>query len=93
MAVLPSVSKDNYEIHFAINYVAHALLIKLCLPALQQATSLGRESRIVLLSSLAFRRVPLSGIVFKDLKSNKNNLGGQLPTRARSGANNQETQY
>lgn len=75
MAVPQGISKDGYEIHFAINFLAHALLIKLCLPSLQQSAASKSEGRILLLSSHSFRRTPLGGIVFKDLKSSQKNLG------------------
>ncbi|TAQ86419.1 hypothetical protein B7494_g5263 [Chlorociboria aeruginascens] len=72
MAVPPSVSKDGYEIQFAINYISHALLIKLCLPALLKAASERGDARIVSLSSLAFRSAPPEGIRFKDIKHPEN---------------------
>lgn len=75
----PSVSKDGYEIQFAINHLAHALLMKLCLPALQKAKDEKGDARVVSLTSLAFRSPPKAGIIFEDLKSSQGNLG-RLPT-------------
>ncbi|KUJ19729.1 oxidoreductase [Mollisia scopiformis] len=75
MAIPLGLSKDGYEIQFAVNHLAHALLINLCLPALRKSG----EGRIVLLTSLAFKSAPSNGgIVFKDLKSTQANLGISL---------------
>lgn len=71
MAVPPATSKDGYEIQFAVNHMAHALIIKLCLPALQRA----QNARIVCITSMAFKSAPPGGILFKDLKSDQSNLG------------------
>ncbi|KAF2823674.1 retinol dehydrogenase 14 [Ophiobolus disseminans] len=70
----PGVSKDGYEVQFAINYLSHALFIKLLLPTLERTASTGNNARIVLLSSVGFRFTPSGGIVFKDLKSEQTNL-------------------
>jgi NAD(P)-dependent dehydrogenase (short-subunit alcohol dehydrogenase family) len=79
MAIPTGVSKDGYEIQFAINHLAHALLIKLCLPALLKAAEKKRDARIVLLTSLGFKSAPKGGIIFKDLKTNQENLGKWPP--------------
>ena len=78
MAMPPGVSKDGYEIQFAINHLAHALFIKLCLPALQTAADKKGDARIVSLTSLGFKSAPKAGIIFKDLKSSQKNLGRPL---------------
>ena len=75
MAVPPGVSKDGYEIQFAINHLAHALFIKLCLPALLKAADEKGDARIVSVTSLGFKAAPKQGIIFKDLKSSQGNLG------------------
>jgi NAD(P)-dependent dehydrogenase (short-subunit alcohol dehydrogenase family) len=69
MAMPPGVSKDSYEIQFAINHLAHALLMKLCLPVLQKSANEKGDARIVSLISLGFRSAPKAGIIFKDLKT------------------------
>lgn len=79
MAIPPAVSKDGYEIQFAINHLAHALLVKLCLPALQKSA----DGRIISVTSLAFKSAPAAGIVFKDLKSSQENIG-VLPAKRKS---------
>jgi len=75
MAVPPGLSKDGYEIQFAINHLAHALLIKLCLPALQKTASEKGDARVVSLTSMGFKSAPTGGVIFKDLKTDQANLG------------------
>ncbi|KAF2868079.1 hypothetical protein BDV95DRAFT_645440 [Massariosphaeria phaeospora] len=43
------LSKDGYEIQFAINFLAHALLIRILLPALEETFATEADARIVLL--------------------------------------------
>jgi NAD(P)-dependent dehydrogenase (short-subunit alcohol dehydrogenase family) len=72
----PGVSKDGYEIQFAINYLSHALFTKLFMPLAEQtATSGNGDVRIIYLASVGFRYTPSGGIVFKDLRSPQTNLG------------------
>jgi len=75
MAILTGISKDGYEIQFAINHLAHALFIKLCLPALLKAAEENGDASIIATTSLAFKSPPPTGIVFKDLKGDQKNLG------------------
>lgn len=75
MAIPTGVSKDGYEIQFAVNHLAHALLIKLCLPVLLRAADEKGDARIVSVTSLGFKAAPKEGIIFKDLKTSQENLG------------------
>jgi len=75
MAIPTGVSKDGYEIQFAINHLAHALFVKLCLPALLKAAEEKGDARMIATTSLAFKSPPPAGIIFKDLKSDQKNLG------------------
>ncbi|KAK2804718.1 hypothetical protein FQN50_006456 [Emmonsiellopsis sp. PD_5] len=70
MIVPLAVSKDGYEIQFAVNHMAHALLIRLCLPALRAA---GGKGRIVSLTSMGFNLA--KGIKFETLRSNQADVG------------------
>jgi NAD(P)-dependent dehydrogenase (short-subunit alcohol dehydrogenase family) len=70
----PGVSNDGYEVQFAINYLSHALFVKLLLPILERTASITSDARIILLSSVGFRYTPPGGIIFKDLKSDQTNL-------------------
>ncbi|PGH02996.1 hypothetical protein GX51_04314 [Blastomyces parvus] len=82
MAVAPALSKDGYEVQFAINHLAHALFVKLCIPALQNARARNKGSaghgRIVVTSSLAYRGAPegVGGIDFANLKTAQGGVGG-----------------
>ncbi len=84
MAVPPGISIYSYEIQFAINHLAHALLTKLCLPALQKAAN-EKGDAITYLACIS--ECPRNGIIFEDLKSSQENLG-KLPAGSSQGLNN-----
>ncbi|KAE9377839.1 oxidoreductase [Stipitochalara longipes BDJ] len=69
-----SLSEDGYEIHFAVNYVGHTLLIKLLLPLLLKTTEIQPDVRVILLASSGYRFHDPRGIIFKDLKTTQQNL-------------------
>ncbi|KAI1347631.1 oxidoreductase [Xylaria sp. FL0043] len=70
MALPPGLTNDGYEIHFGINHMAHALLIRKLLGLLQKTANEHGEARIIPISSLAFALAPpRHGIVFDDLKT------------------------
>ena len=47
-------SEDGYEIHFGINYLGYALLIKLLLPLLLNTTEIQPDVRLILLASSGY---------------------------------------
>ena len=61
-------TKDGFERHFAVNHLAHFLLVQLLLPTLQKSSEFAFQSRVVALSSTAHRH---SEIVFEDLNLEK----------------------
>lgn len=69
MALPPGLTSDGYELHFGINHVAHALLIRKLLPLLQKTAREHGEARVIPVSSLALVLAPKGGIVFDDLKT------------------------
>ncbi|KAI3393238.1 hypothetical protein diail_4527, partial [Diaporthe ilicicola] len=69
MAHPPGLTSDGYELHFGVNHLAHALLIRKLLPLLQKTAKLHGEARIIPVSSLALVLAPQGGIVFSDLKT------------------------
>ncbi|KAI6082202.1 NAD(P)-binding protein [Hypoxylon rubiginosum] len=70
MALPPGLTKDGYELHFGINHVAHALLIRKLLPLLQKTVKEHGEARIIPISSLALVLAPRKhGIVFDELRT------------------------
>lgn len=81
MALPPATSKDGYEIQFATNHLAHALLIKLLLPTMKRTAEVhGGDVRVVILTSVAWQYSPKGGVVFKTLKS-KQDFGIMGPWR------------
>jgi retinol dehydrogenase-12 len=68
------LSEDGYEIHFGVNYLGHALLIKLLLPLLLKTTEIQPDVRVILLASSGYRFHDPRGIIFKDLKTTQQNL-------------------
>lgn len=75
MGVPPELTKDGFEIQFGVNYLAHALLMKLLIPVLERTATEHGEARIVSLSSEGFRNPPKGGIAFNTLKSTQDDLG------------------
>lgn len=63
------LTSDGYENQFGVNHMAHALMVKMLMPALQRANSQSGEARIVFVSSSAFRWTPSGGICFSELKT------------------------
>ncbi|KAK3998097.1 hypothetical protein QBC44DRAFT_386347 [Cladorrhinum sp. PSN332] len=62
----PALTADGFEIQFGVNYLSHALLIKLLLPLLLSTPS---SPRIILLTSMGFRGAPSGGIQFDSLRT------------------------
>jgi NAD(P)-dependent dehydrogenase (short-subunit alcohol dehydrogenase family) len=70
MAVPPGLTKDGYEVQFGTNFISHALIIKLLLPAMLETAKEGNaDVRIVHLTSLGAFLHPKGGIIFKDVKT------------------------
>ena len=76
MAWDPSLSKDGYEIQFAVNHVAHALFIKLLVPIMEATRAQpDADVRIVNLTSTAYKTNPVHGIEFDSLKTDQADIG------------------
>ena len=70
MAVPAAVSKDGFETHFAINHLAHAMIIQQLLPVLlQTAEKPNSDVRVVCLTSLAYRGHPAGGVQFDKVRT------------------------
>ena len=69
MAAPAGLTHDGYEVQFGVNHLAHALLIKLLMPVLEQTAEREGDARIVSLTSLGMKMPPLGGIVFEDLRT------------------------
>ncbi|KAI0108908.1 NAD(P)-binding protein [Nemania sp. FL0031] len=69
--VPPMLTSQGYELHFGLNYLGHALLTRLLLPALQRtAQSDDSDVRIVVISSEGHAITPKGGIQYGSVKSN-----------------------
>ncbi|KAF2663040.1 oxidoreductase [Lophiostoma macrostomum CBS 122681] len=87
MASPPGLTADGYEVQFGINFLAHALWIKLLLPSLERSSTTTSSSspssnepsdpRIILLTSTSFQIAPAAGIIFSDLQTPQENIGFQ----------------
>lgn len=70
MAQPPGTSRDGYEIQFAVNHLAHALIIKKLLPVLIRTADKGHpDVRIVSLTSVGWKGHPRGGIRFETLRT------------------------
>ncbi len=69
MATDAALSEGGYENQFAVNHVAHALLVKLLLPTVQKTAETTGDARILFLTSLGFMYPFPGGIMFDSLKS------------------------
>ncbi|KAM0460185.1 hypothetical protein ACHAPV_004974, partial [Trichoderma viride] len=64
MAVPPAVSKDGFEMHFAVNHLAHAMIIHRLLPVLNKTAEMpNSDVRVICLTSEAWRGHPSGGVV------------------------------
>ncbi|KAL7928344.1 NAD(P)-binding protein [Trichoderma chlorosporum] len=75
MAVPPAVSKDGFEIHFAINHLAHAMIIHQLLPVLARTAEIpNSDVRVVCLTSEGWKGHPYSGILYDKLRIEKGGM-------------------
>lgn len=77
MQTPPGLSKDGYEIQFAINHLGHAMLIQELLPILLKTTNLpGSDVRIVSNTSMGWKSHPMGGVQFGKLKTTQEGIMG-----------------
>ncbi|KAI1471273.1 oxidoreductase [Daldinia caldariorum] len=70
MDLPPAVSEDGFEIHFAVNHLAHAMIIQQVLPVLQRTTELpDSDVRVVALTSAGWRAHPKNGVDFATIRT------------------------
>ncbi|KAI1799180.1 oxidoreductase [Daldinia bambusicola] len=75
MDVPPAVSEDGFEIHFAVNHLAHAMIIQQILPVLQRTAELpNSDVRVVALTSAGWRAHPKNGVDFATIRSKQEDL-------------------
>jgi NAD(P)-dependent dehydrogenase (short-subunit alcohol dehydrogenase family) len=78
MAHPPGLSKDGFEIQFAINHLGNALVLRHLLPILSRTAEQqpGTDVRVVCLTSLGWRGHPRGGILFDQLRTPMDRLFG-----------------
>lgn len=75
MALPPGQTKEAYEVQFGTNHVAHALLVKLLLPLLENtATIPSSDVRVIWLTSQGYAFHPKGGILFDSLCTAQANI-------------------
>ncbi|KAG4429924.1 hypothetical protein IFR05_014585 [Cadophora sp. M221] len=70
----PGLTADGYEIHFGVNHLGHALLIKKLLPTLLNTATFQLDVRVVITASDGYRFHASEGIIFRDLRTTQLNL-------------------
>ncbi|KAK0728439.1 putative short-chain dehydrogenase [Lasiosphaeria miniovina] len=77
MALPAGLSKDGFEIQFAINHLAHAMIIQQLLPMLDRtAEQPDSDVRVVCLTSTGWRGHPRQGIEFDKVRTTQEGLAG-----------------
>lgn len=75
MAVPPAVSKDGFEMHFAVNHLAHAMTIHRLLPVLNKTAEMpNSDVRVICLTSEAWRGHPSGGVVYDKIRTEKGGM-------------------
>jgi retinol dehydrogenase-12 len=77
--VAPGVTAEDYEIHFGINYLGHALLSRLLVPTMLRTIQQQPDVRIVIVSSEGHVIAPKGGIDFNKLKTNGADIVSSSP--------------
>ncbi|PON24964.1 hypothetical protein TGAM01_v206045 [Trichoderma gamsii] len=75
MAVPPAVSKDGFEVHFAINHLAHAMIIHQLLPVLSKtAEAPNSDVRVICLTSEGWKGHPSGGVLYDKVRTEKGGM-------------------
>ncbi|KAE9372853.1 putative short-chain dehydrogenase [Stipitochalara longipes BDJ] len=77
MFIPPGLSQDGFENHFAINHLAHAMIIQQLLPVMAKtATMPNSDVRIVSLTSTGWMAHPWHGVIFSTLRTTQEGFMG-----------------
>lgn len=80
MAASPGLSKDGFETHFAINHLAHAMIIRSLLPILiKTAEAPGSDVRVVCTTSEGWRGHPSGGVNWDKVRTKTGGAAIWLP--------------
>lgn len=70
MFIPAGVSKDGFELHFAINHLAHAMIIQELMPVLKNTASQpNSDVRVLCLTSTAWKGHSSDGITFSTIRT------------------------
>ncbi|KAI1411225.1 oxidoreductase [Hypoxylon sp. FL1857] len=71
----PALSEEGYEIHFAVNHLAHAMIIQQLLPVMLRTAELpNADVRLIILTSVGWQFHPKNGIAFDTLQTKQEGL-------------------
>ena len=77
MASPAGLSKDGFEIQFAINHLGNAMVIQQLLPVLKKtAEEPGSDVRMIALTSTGWRGHPRGGILFDEVRTTQEGVAG-----------------
>ncbi|KAJ9143489.1 NAD(P)-binding protein [Pleurostoma richardsiae] len=77
MASPPGLSKDGFEMQFAVNHLGNAMVIQQVLPVLLRTAALpGADVRVVSLTSTGWRGHPKGGVLFDEVRTTQDGIGG-----------------
>ncbi|VUC33509.1 unnamed protein product [Clonostachys rosea] len=75
MAAPAAVSKDGFEVHFAINHLAHAMIVRELLPVLARTAEIpGSDVRVVTLTSEGWKGHPSGGVRYDKVRTDTGGL-------------------
>lgn len=70
MFIPPGLSEDGFELHFAINHLAHAMIIQQLLPIMTKTAEMpNSDVRLVSLTSTGWMAHPSHGVTFSTLRT------------------------
>ncbi|KAK9368230.1 oxidoreductase [Lipomyces kononenkoae] len=77
MATPPGLSKDGFEIQFAVNHLGHAMLINVLLPVLERTTKFpGTDVRLIILTSVGYQFHPKGGVAYDKVRTTQDTIFG-----------------
>lgn len=79
MFIPAGVSEDEFELHFAINHLAHAIIVQELLPVMEKTAQKPKSDvRVLFLTSTAWASHPRNGITFDTLKTPQKGFMGSM---------------